>query len=227
MSGAATPLRAAVFASGGGTNLQALLAHQKNDPPWRIVLLLTDRASAGALDRARSAQVATAVVPTKDRPATEVAGAILDTLEEHAVDVVFLAGYLKLIPGEVVARYRRRILNIHPALLPSFGGKGMYGMNVHRAVIEAGVRVTGATVHMVDEEYDRGMILAQWPVPVKPGDSPEEVAARVLAVEHSLYCRTADHVCRAHLAGAEPTPVPLDGDAFLLDPPDIDKPTQT
>jgi folate-dependent phosphoribosylglycinamide formyltransferase PurN len=123
------------------------------------------------------------------------------------VDVIVLAGYLKLVPPEVVARYAGRILNIHPALLPSFGGKGMYGMNVHRAVIEAGVPESGATVHFVDERYDEGHILAQRTVPVQAGDTPEDLAARVLAVEHRLYPEAVDHLCEALAAGRDPGPM--------------------
>lgn len=210
------PLSAAVFASGGGTNLQSLLDHQASDPPWRIRLVVSDREGAGALERGRAAGVATRVVPTKDRPPDEVAAETLFALDEHDVRLVFLAGYLKLVPAQVVATYRRRILNIHPALLPSFGGKGMYGLNVHRAVLESGARLSGPTVHYVDEAYDRGTIVAQWPVPVLPGDTPEALAARVLEVEHRLYPLAADHLARAVLAGEEAGALPLPGAAFSL-----------
>jgi phosphoribosylglycinamide formyltransferase-1 len=200
-------LRVAVFASGGGTNFQALLDHQRPGGSWEIVLLLTDRAQAGALARAARAGVATAVVATKGRELAEVGEEMLGVLEAHAIDVVLLAGYLKLVPPGVVARYAGRILNIHPALLPEFGGKGMYGMNVHRAVIEAGEPESGATVHFVDEEYDRGRILGQRRVPVPPGDTPEALAARVLEVEHRLYPAAVDHLCDALAAGREPGPM--------------------
>ncbi|MGD8729482.1 MAG: phosphoribosylglycinamide formyltransferase [Gemmatimonadota bacterium] len=189
-------LRAAVFASGGGTNFQALLDHQRPDGSWEIVLLLTDRPGVGALARAEEAGVPTAVVPTRGRDLDDVGRQMLVLLEEHAVDVILLAGYLKLVPPAVVTRYPGRILNIHPALLPAFGGKGMYGMNVHRAVIEAGEKESGATVHFVDEEYDRGAILGQRRVTVEPGDTPEDLAARVLAV------------CDALSAGCDPGPMP-------------------
>jgi phosphoribosylglycinamide formyltransferase 1 len=200
-------LRTAVFASGGGSNFQALLDHQSPTGLWEIVLLVTDRADAGAVDRARAAGVAVAVVDTRAREPADVARELLDTLEEHDVGLVLLAGYLRLVPREVVARYRHRILNIHPALLPDFGGKGMYGMRVHRAVLGAGEPESGATVHLVDEEYDRGRILAQRRVPVLEGDTPEALAARVLAVEHQLYPAAVDHVCEAIAAGLEPTPL--------------------
>lgn len=197
-------LRVAVLASGGGTNFQALLDHQRPGGGWEIVLLLTDRADAGAVARAERAGVAAVVLQTKGRELADVGAEMLARLEEHHVDVVLLAGYLKLVPPAVVARYPGRILNIHPALLPAFGGKGMYGMNVHRAVIEAGVPESGATVHFVDEEYDRGRILAQRRVAVEPGDTPEALAARVLAVEHRLYPEAVDHLCDALAAGRNP-----------------------
>jgi formyltetrahydrofolate-dependent phosphoribosylglycinamide formyltransferase len=210
--------RVAVFASGGGSNFQALLDHASRararsgaasaDPgAWEIVLLVTDRPDAGALDRARAAGVEGAVVATKGRDAAEVARELVGLLEAHRIDIVLLAGYLKLVPSPVVARYRGRILNIHPALLPSFGGHGMYGMRVHRAVLESGAAESGATVHFVDEEYDRGAILAQRRVPVRAGDTPETLAARVLEVEHRLYPEAVDNLCAALAAGATPAPV--------------------
>jgi formyltetrahydrofolate-dependent phosphoribosylglycinamide formyltransferase len=207
-------IAAAVFASGGGSNFQSLLDHQATDPPWRIRLLVADRQGIGALDRGERAGVPTRVIPTKGRDAADVASEMLGALESHGIDVILLAGYLKLIPAPVVAAYRRRILNIHPALLPSFGGKGMYGTNVHRAVLESGTRISGPTVHFVDEEYDRGTIVAQWPVPVLPDDTPEALAARVLKIEHLLYPRVADHLCRALAEHRQPGPLVLPGEAF-------------
>lgn len=212
------PLVAAVFASGGGSNFQSLADHQASDPPWRIGLLVSDRDGAGALDRAEAAGVPRRVIRTKGREPGDVAADTLAVLKEHGVEVIFLAGYLKLLPAPVVQAYPRRIINIHPALLPAFGGKGMWGMHVHRAVLESGARLSGPTVHLVDEEYDRGAILAQWPVPVLPGDSPEGLAARVLEVEHWLYPLAADHLCRALLEGREPGPLPSPGETFTLVP---------
>lgn len=210
------PLGAAVFASGGGSNFQALIDHQSPACPWTIRLVITDREGAGALERAERAGIPARIIPTKGRDPQEVASETLAALMEHAVQVVFLAGYLKLVPASVVSAYRRRILNIHPALLPSFGGKGMYGMHVHRAVLESGTRLSGPTVHFVDEEYDRGTIFAQWPVPVLPEDTPETLAARVLRVEHQLYPRAAEHLCRAVQEGREPGPLVLAGEAYTL-----------
>lgn len=215
------PLNVAVFASGSGSNFQALLDHQSERDEWRVVVLVCNR-EAGAMRRARAAGVDAVLVPTKDREASDVARDTLEVLEAHHVDVVLLAGYLRLLPSEVVRRYAGRILNIHPALLPDFGGRGMYGMNVHRAVVASGASESGASVHLVDEEYDRGAIVGQWRVPVLPGDTPEELAARVLAVEHRLYPRAVDHLCSAVRAGRrveampdpslEHTPEPSEGE---------------
>jgi formyltetrahydrofolate-dependent phosphoribosylglycinamide formyltransferase len=182
-------LNLAVFASGGGTNLQSLLDRVNlAGSTWgRVALVLSDRPQAGALERARAAHVPSAVVAVAGRPEEDVAVEINTLLDTHAIDVVALAGYLRLVPAQITTRFRGRIVNIHPALLPAFGGKGMYGIRVHRAVLEAGCRVTGVTVHYVDERYDEGRPLAQWPVPVLAADTPETLAARVLAVEHCLY----------------------------------------
>ncbi|HXF96883.1 MAG TPA: phosphoribosylglycinamide formyltransferase [Gemmatimonadales bacterium] len=174
-----TAVRVAVLASGGGTNLQALLDALGTDAPARVVRVISDRPDAGALERARRAGVEAQVL-RNPADAPGLAAALADA------DLVVLAGYLKLVPAAVVARFRGRMINIHPALLPGFGGPGMYGRRVHQAVLRSGATVSGATVHYVDEEYDRGPIIAQWPVPVRPGDTPETLAARVLAVEHQL-----------------------------------------
>ena len=176
-----TPVRVAVLASGGGTNLQALLDALASPAgaPARVVRVLADRPAAGALERARRAGVEAAAVP--DPADADAVGAALD-----GADLVVLAGYLKLVPAPVVARFRWRMINIHPALLPAFGGPGMYGRRVHEAVIASGAALTGVTVHYVDEQYDRGPIIAQWPVPVRPADTADALAARVLPVEHRL-----------------------------------------
>ncbi len=182
--------RVAVLASGGGSNLQALLDHFAALGDRRsadVALVAGNRAQAGALERARSAGIAS-VVASPDATAA--------VLAEHAIELVVLAGYLAFVPAAVTARWAGRIINIHPALLPAFGGPGLYGLRVHRAVLEAGVRVSGATVHFVDAEYDRGPIIAQWPVPVAAGDTAESLAARVLRVEHALLPRAVDALAR-------------------------------
>jgi formyltetrahydrofolate-dependent phosphoribosylglycinamide formyltransferase len=179
----------AVFASGGGSNLQSLIEHfnVKNNEVARVTLVISDRAEAGALRRATAAGIAARTITTQGRDPADLATETLAALADAGADIIALAGYLKLVPDAVVRAYRGRILNIHPALLPAFGGKGMYGARVHRAVIEAGCCVTGVTVHHVDERYDEGRPLLQWPVPVLAGDSPETLGARVLRIEHAVY----------------------------------------
>lgn len=200
------PVLVAVFASGGGTNLQSLLDHEEASGRYRIVVVISDREGAGALERAEAAGRVARVIEVKGRPSEEVATETLALLESLDVRAIFLAGYLKLIPSAVVSAYRRRILNIHPALLPAFGGKGMFGERVHEAVIASGDEMSGATVHYVDEHYDTGAIAGQWPVQVLPGDDVSSLAARVLAVEHRLYPAVADHVCEAWAEGRVPGP---------------------
>ena len=179
----------AVFASGGGTNFQSMIdAAERGDLPARIALCVSNRPEAGALDRARQHGIPTAVLDPDafDSKAAHVE-ALRATLAAQQINFVALAGYLRKIPAAIVDRFRGRMTNIHPALLPAFGGRGMYGMNVHRAVIEHGARWSGATVHLVDEHYDTGPIVLQQPVPVYPDDTPDDLAARVLAVEHRIY----------------------------------------
>ncbi len=201
------PLAAAAFASGSGSNFLALHAAEARGAPWRIQLVVSDREDAGALERARALGIATRVIPVSGRDPAEVAEETLAALEAHGIQVIFLAGYLRLVPRSVTEAYHRRILNVHPALLPAFGGKGMYGRRVHEAVLAAGERVSGPTVHFVDEQYDEGTILAQWQVPVLPGDTPETLAARVLAVEHRLYPIAAARLCHALASGVDPSPL--------------------
>jgi phosphoribosylglycinamide formyltransferase 1 len=183
MATRSTGMRVAVLASGSGTNLQALLDHfeRQHFERGRVVFVGSNRAGAGALQRAESAGIATRVFD-----AHADGDAMLSVLRSHDTEMLVLAGYLKLVPVEVVRAFRGRMLNIHPALLPAFGGAGMYGMRVHEAVIASGATVSGATVHFVDEQYDRGAIIAQWPVPVFSSDSSETLAERVLRVEHRL-----------------------------------------
>ena len=198
---------AAVFASGSGTNFQALLDREGKGALWRTRLLVVDRPGAGAIERARRAGVAVRHIPVAGRDAADVGQETMAALTDARVDILLLAGYLRLVPGAVCAAFRHRILNVHPALLPGFGGKGMWGAAVHEAVLRSGARVSGATVHLVDDRYDEGAILAQWPVPVRADDDARSLAARVLTVEHLLYPLTAQHVCRALAAGQRPAPL--------------------
>lgn len=191
-------MRVAVAVSGRGSNLQALLRALGPDAPARVVLVLSNRADAGGLQHAAAYGVPAEVLGDPSDAADWLA-----RLERHETDLLVLAGYLKLVPPGVIARYRGRILNVHPALLPGFGGRGMYGRRVHEAVLRSGARESGATVHLVDEEYDRGAILAQARVPVLPDDDPDRLAARVLEAEHRLLPAVV------LAAGAAGRPVPL------------------
>ncbi|MBL8980359.1 MAG: phosphoribosylglycinamide formyltransferase [Gemmatimonadetes bacterium] len=174
-------MKLAVCVSGRGSNLVALLEALAGSSQADVVLVLSNRADAPALELARGRGIAAESLDDH-RDATEW----LRRLRTHGVELIVLAGYLKLVPPGVIAAYRDRILNVHPALLPDFGGPGMYGHHVHEAVIRSGATVSGATVHLVDEAYDRGQILAQARVPVLPDDTPATLAARVLRAEHRL-----------------------------------------
>ncbi len=203
-----TPVRVAVLVSGGGTNLQALLDALHRDSgsgreggrraeaggvgSAQVTRVISDRPGAGALDRARRAGIPTTVL-RDPRDAAELLATLADA------DLVVLAGYLKLVPTPVVARFRWRMINIHPALLPVFGGPGMYGRRVHEVVLASGARISGATVHYVDEQYDRGPIIAQATVPVTKEDTPETLAARVLEQEHRLLVRVVRELVRQGL----------------------------
>jgi len=183
------PVRVAVLVSGGGTNLQALLDTLHDSPIARIARVISSRPDAGALQRARRAGVPTTVLRDAGDPA-EVLSALA------GAQLVVLAGYLKFVHASVVARFRGRIINIHPALLPDFGGAGMYGRRVHEAVLASGAKESGATVHFVDEEFDRGAIIAQERVPIEAGDTPDTLAARVLEAEHRLLPRVVLELAR-------------------------------
>ena len=201
-------MRAAVLASGRGSNLAALWEYLHGGGAARdgvapaaaeIAVVLSDQPDARALSLARERGV----------PAVALAlGAARDAsleqrLREHGVELVLLAGYLRLIPRSVVRAFRGRMLNVHPALLPAFGGPGMYGHRVHDAVLAAGARVSGATVHFVDEEFDRGAIVAQWPVPVFGDDDAAVLAKRVLRVEHALFPRVVQLVASGRVTLGE------------------------
>ena len=178
-----------MLVSGGGTNLQTLLDQLRNSPVARVVRVISNRPDAAALQRARRADIPTTVL----RDASDAQELLAALGDAH---LVVLAGYLKLVPGAVVSRFRGRMINIHPALLPDFGGPGMYGHRVHEAVLASGAKESGATVHFVDEAFDRGAIIAQERVPVLKGDTPETLAARVLEAEHALLPRVVLELAR-------------------------------
>ncbi len=174
-------LRVAVVVSGRGSNLAALLRALGADAPARVILVISNRAEAEGLAVARRHGVPTHVLQDSADPAEW-----RRVLEEARAELVVLAGYLKRVPKAVVDAWRGRVINIHPALLPRHGGTGMYGRRVHQAVLASGDEASGATVHLVTEEYDRGPILGQAQVPVRPDDTPDTLAERVLAAEHRL-----------------------------------------
>lgn len=206
-------LPVAVFASGSGTNFQSLLDRESEGAAYRTELLVTDRPCA-AEGRARAAgrairrvsfdDAGTAAARDSTAAGSDSAAQVLTALEEVGVQAILLAGFVRLLPAAVCRAYRGRALNIHPALLPSFGGKGMYGVRVHEAVLRAGAKLSGPTVHYVSERYDDGEILAQWPVPVLPDDTPASLAARVLEAEHVLYPEAADALARGVASGSAP-----------------------
>jgi phosphoribosylglycinamide formyltransferase-1 len=186
------PTRLAVLASGRGSNLQAIMDHFENVARERVanvVLVASNRPDSPVLIRAATASIDIATFDAADDGSE-----LLNLLHEFRIDLVVLAGYLKRIPSKVIGEYAGRIVNIHPALLPAFGGEGMYGARVHEAVIASGAKESGATVHLVDDEYDRGPIVAQWRIPVEPSDTPTSLAARVLNVEHIVYPRAIEMI---------------------------------
>ncbi|MFO7781346.1 MAG: phosphoribosylglycinamide formyltransferase [Spirochaetia bacterium] len=175
--------RVAVLVSGSGTNLQALIdAAARGTINCRIVKVISDRSGAYALERARSAGIPAEVV-SRSKHGGSLSDHILAALPP-GVDIIVLAGFLSILRGDILERFRGRIINIHPALLPEFGGAGMYGIHVHRAVLASGRRETGCSVHIVDEGTDTGPVLVQSRVPVEDGDTPESLAGRVQSVEH-------------------------------------------
>src|SRR6266542_5557936 len=191
----------AVLASGRGSNLKALIdcfSRLGDAASGEIVVVLSNKADAPALDVAR-----TAGIPAKAFALDDDGRSLGKQLEDARADLIVLAGYIKKIPATVVARYAGRIINIHPGLLPKHGGPGMYGSRVHEAVIAAGDRESGVTVHLVDDEYDRGPIIAQWRIPVHDSDTAESLAARVLRVEHAMYPRVVDLVASLAQLGHE------------------------
>ena len=192
-------LRLGVLASGGGTNLQSILDRSADGSlSAEVVAVISNNSGAKALDRARSSGVDGLHVSAATEGSFEAADSrITREFVSRGVDLVVLAGYMKMVGPVLLDTFRGKIINIHPALLPGFGGKDMYGMRVHEAVIAAGVKESGPTVHVVDDEYDHGLILAQRKVPVFPDDTPETLQKRVLAVEHEILPATIQRLAEA------------------------------
>ena len=190
-----TRARIAVLASGSGSNAEAILAHFTNGTGaevGEVVWVATNRKQAGVRERAARFGVAESHIPKAEM----ASGALLSELKSRNVEWVALAGFLLKIPGDVCAAFEGRMVNIHPALLPKYGGAGMYGMNVHRAVKEAGETVSGMTIHLVIEHYDEGDIVFQGEVDLVPEDSADDIAAKVLTLEHRHYPQVLEGLIR-------------------------------
>ncbi len=177
----------AVFVSGRGSNLRALyekfVADEKSP---KIKFVVSNKSDCPALDFAREKGIQTSVVSKKTSSRATSFADLAETFNENGISLIVLAGFLKRIPAVFIDEFKGKIINIHPALLPKYGGKGMYGMNVHRAVFESGDKISGATVHFVDKIYDHGRIIKQRTIPIDDAGSPEEIAERVLEIEHKL-----------------------------------------
>lgn len=183
--------RIAVFASGGGTDFQSIIDANEKDKFCEISYLIASKDGIGAIDRAKKHGIKTAVFAKKDYPdIDELYLKLTELLTAEKVDYVVLAGWLKIIPERFIKKFENRIINIHPSLIPAFCGSGFYGLKVHQAVLEYGAKVSGCTVHFVNEIPDGGAIIAQRAVNVEDGDTPESLQARILEEEHKLlpYC---------------------------------------
>lgn len=185
------PINMAVLVSGHGrgSNMQAIIdACADGRIAGRLAVVIGVRDDAPAMERARTQGILTSEVRPKAFDSDDAYGArILELLAEHQIDLICLAGYMRILPSNVISKFRHRVMNIHPALIPLFCGKGMFGERVHQAAVDYGVKVSGCTVHFVDEQYDTGPIIVQKTVPVEEGDTAETLAARILVQEHIAY----------------------------------------
>ncbi len=181
----------AIFASGTGSNARQIVKYFEQHPSISVALIISNKASAPVLEMARQAGIDTLVI---DRPFFYESEDILKKLAAYPVDLLVLAGFLWLIPGYLVQAYPNRIVNVHPALLPKYGGKGMYGMHVHRAVKAAGEAESGMTIHFVNEHYDEGAVIFQARCALSPKDDAEQIAAKVLALEHHHFAPVIEQV---------------------------------
>ncbi len=186
-------MRIGFLASGNGSNMQAIIDACKSEAlKAKPVVVISNNSDSGAIKRAKKENIPYFHLSNKTHQNLDQA--IIDALNKHSVDIVVLAGYMKKIGPEILSRYNGAILNIHPALLPKFGGDGMYGIRVHQAVLKAGERETGVSIHIVDADYDTGPVIAQVRVPVEKNDTPESLAARVLKQEHILFPKTLQKI---------------------------------
>ena len=180
----------AILVSGGGSNLQSIIDETKNGilkDIAEVVVVISNNPEAYGLVRAQKSNIKAVALDYKNMPLKDYNDKMYNLIKQSGADLICLAGYLKKIPDNIVKEYKARILNIHPALLPKFGGKGMYGHFVHEAVVKAKEKKSGATVHFADENYDTGNIIIQEEVPVYENDTAEDVAKRVLVIEHKIF----------------------------------------
>lgn len=185
----------AIFISGGGSNAKKIIeyAQQNTDCGFKVAMLVASRPDAGGLLAAAQHQIPNLVLDRKSFRSTDD---LLPILSEFNIDFIVLAGFLWLVPPYLIKAFPNSIVNIHPALLPKFGGKGMYGMNVHRAVKAAGETASGPTIHYVNEKYDDGAIIAQFSTPINASDTAEEIAAKVLQLEHAHYAQVIENILK-------------------------------
>ncbi|HPC98998.1 MAG TPA: phosphoribosylglycinamide formyltransferase [Bacteroidales bacterium] len=174
----------AIFASGSGTNAENIINYFSNRKTAKVAVVLSNNPEAYVIKRSEKLKVPAIIFDRHDFYQTEN---VLGILEDYDINYIVLAGFLWLVPGNILQKYRNRIINIHPALLPDFGGKGMYGERVHRAVIKSGVRESGITIHHVDEVYDNGRVIFQARCPVSDNDTPETLAAKIHELEYRYY----------------------------------------
>jgi phosphoribosylglycinamide formyltransferase-1 len=183
----------AIFASGSGTNAEAIIRYFENRPDVTIALILSNKADAFVLQRAANHGIPSQVFTKEEL----VSGQVLELLKSHHIDLVVLAGFLLLIPKDLVEAFPDRIINIHPALLPSYGGKGMYGARVHEAVIKNQEKESGITIHYVNAQYDEGDIIIQARCPVTTNDTPDDLASRIHELEYKYFPATIDKIVSA------------------------------
>ena len=186
----------AIFASGSGTNAENIIRYFEGNDSVRVKLVLSNRKDAHVLERAHRLGVPCRAFPKSD---WEIAESILDLLREHQIDLIVLAGFLLRIPDALLHAYPNKIINIHPALLPKFGGKGMYGDRVHEAVVMAGESESGITIHYTNEHYDEGAIICQVKCPVLPEDTPEELAQRIHVLEYEAYPKVIERLLESEV----------------------------
>jgi phosphoribosylglycinamide formyltransferase-1 len=179
----------AIFASGNGSNAQAIINYFTNHPSIKVALVVTNNPAAGVIDIAHKNKIISAIVSKK---ALNDEQQMMTLLNAQNIQFIVLAGFLQMVPVFLLQKFPKAIVNIHPAMLPKHGGKGMYGIKVHEAVVAAADTETGITIHYVNEHYDEGEVILQKPVPVSPADTPEQLAAKVLDLEHQWYPKTIE-----------------------------------